>query len=211
MCRKVCIHGSPFLFLVHNPKVEVDEAVFRKNSVGADKVAWHEWVGIKRRGDPQSLILHKRPAANATSTRAKELRGRAVPPPMTKEEWVRIRSAHVGKGTLVHSDGAVAYRDPGDGVYHDHVCHGIGTRRRRPEFTKRVVHETPAGSVDAVAGTQCLDGWWSHAKRACTGVKASNAEKLNDHIRTEQWRHWIQAEDRWVASGEVFKWARERA
>lgn len=115
-------------------EIEVGESVFRKRSASSDHVQWTGYVGLKRRGDRRSLILVKRPASNSISTRAQELRGRAVPPPTTRAEW--LHDVHVREGTLVHTDGAQAYKKTRPGVYHDHVSHSTTATRSRPEFTK---------------------------------------------------------------------------
>jgi hypothetical protein len=48
-------------------ELEVDEAVVRKTELGDNKVQWHEVVGLKRRGDRESLLITKRPAAGSSA------------------------------------------------------------------------------------------------------------------------------------------------
>lgn len=188
-------------------EIEVDEAVFRKSNVGGNAVQWHEFVGAKRRGDPSSLVLHRRPAGNSVSLRAVACRRHAVPPPKSKSEWNRIRDAHVGEGTLVHSDGSLAYRNPPSGVAHDHVNHG-SSERRRPQFSGKRQHITRSGQpYQSVGGTQSIDGWWTWAKKATAGVRACDDTRVEHHIREAQWRHWIGTAERWSASGAVLSWA----
>ena len=122
---------------------EVDEAVFRKEDIGNNHVQWQEMIGLKRRGDRKPLVLHKRAAASSTSARAEN--GRAVPPPMSKPEWVKLRGKHVGRRSLGHADGAPAYKS-----------HGKDSGKNKA-FTKITAHDDDGKKVLAVAGTQCLD------------------------------------------------------
>ena len=49
------------------------------------------------------------------ATRAAKTR-RAAPPPLTKNEWKKLSKKRVGKGSLVHADGAPAYQNNPEGV-----------------------------------------------------------------------------------------------
>ena len=109
---------------------------------------------------------------------------------------------------MTHSDGAPAFTEQLPGSYHDKVVHGTSGGKRKPEYTKVVEHELTDGTkMKAQAGTQSLDGWWTHGKKACHGVKAQDDTRVEDHVRAEQWRHWVGAKDRWAAAGDVFAWA----
>ena len=160
-------------------------------------------IGLKRRGDRKSLALHKRAAASSTSARAEN--GRAVPPPMSKPEWVKLRGKHVGRRSLGHADGAPAYKSHGKGQKRDAVPHS----GKNKAFTKITAHDDDGKKVLAVAGTQCLDGWWSHGKKATFGVNARYPDQVEAHIRAEQWQHWLGNEDRWAAAGKVISWIPE--
>ena len=123
--------------------------------------------------------------------------------------WSKLKKDRVGKGSLSHSDGAPAYTQKNDGRLRDKVRHGMPRNggKTRPEYTKRFTHTLESGEeVVAIGGTQCLDGWWTHGKRAAYGVKASNKKGLDNHIREEQWRHWVGSKDRWVECGKVIAW-----
>ena len=187
-------------------EIEVDEAAFRKLDGPDGEVEWNEIVGSKRRGDRKSLYLEKRSEDHSRSLRAED--GRAAPPPLTKNEWRKFRDARVGEGSLTHSDGAPAYNETGAGSYHDKVCHDSRRGGKRvQEYTRKVEHDLPDGtSYKAMAGTQSIDGWWGHGKRACHGVKAQDKHILESHIRAEQWRHWVGAGDRWAEAGKVISW-----
>jgi hypothetical protein len=81
---------------------------------------------------------------------------------------------------------------------------------KKPEYAKHVTHTDEDGnSYDAVAGTQSLDGWWGHGKEACKGVNARYSVKVEDHLREEQWRHWVGDGDRWAEAGRVLSWTPE--
>jgi hypothetical protein len=75
---------------------------------------------------------------------------------MTKAEWHSIQGQYIREGTLVHSDGAAAYRSIGEGVRQDWVSHGSNTRKAA-QYTKTAVHKRPSGNYRAVAGTQSHD------------------------------------------------------
>ena len=136
---------------------EVDETCLRKRDASEDgqQVQWTEYVGLKRRGDPESLYLEQRDLNKSKSKR--KCNGGVSPPPYTKEEWLALAKKKVRSGSLQHSDGAKAYQQNLDGVERDYVSHS--TRGDGPHFVA-------ASSVHgALAGTQSLDGWWGHAKK----------------------------------------------
>ena len=116
----------------------------------------------------------------------------------------------VGEGALIHTDGAPNYAVVPEGVLHDAVPHSKGKKRAKPIYVKKFHHEDADGNeVVAMGGTQSLDGWFTHAKNNCRGVKASCPESVEQHIREEQWRHWIGNADRWKAAAEVLQWVPE--
>jgi len=186
-------------------EIEADEAVFRKKDLPDNEVQWQEYTGTKRRGDRSSLVLDERSAKASRSSRA-DLNGRAVPPPMSKSEWIDIRDKRCGDNTLMHTDGAPAYREQRPGTRHDSVRHSY-KGKQRPEYTKVTTHcDLNGNEFKAVAGTQSLDGWWAHGKRACHGVQAQCEDKVADHIREAQWQHWTGDGDRWLEAGRVISW-----
>ncbi len=89
--------------------------------------------------------------AKTVSTRVAET-GFACPNPMSVQEWRAMQDKRVGAGTLVHSDGAAAYRKSNAGVAHDWVNHSSG--RRKATYAKTVVHKRPSGKTVTKAGTQ---------------------------------------------------------
>jgi len=187
-------------------EIEVDESVFRKTALPDNQVEFHEYVGAKRRGDRQSLHLAKRAGARSRSTRTRN--GKAAPPPMTVEEWEQTSAALVGEGTLVHADGAPAYKKNKPGIKQDAVNHS--TRNGGPFYTKPTTHLLPSGErYKAQGGTQSMDSIWGWAKKNMHGVHAGNAKKIDERVREFQWRHWLGDKDRWVAAGEVLSWVPE--
>ena len=98
---------------------------------------------------------------------------------MTVQEWRSIQDKRVGAGSLVHSDGAAAYRKCNTGVAHDWVNHGSGTRKKAV-YTKTFVHKRPSGKTVAKGGTQSFalgrplsdqSGWQAQAPRSCREVE----------------------------------------
>ena len=184
-----------------------------QGGVGNDEVQWQEYTGLKRRGDRKSLFIDKRSASKSVSSRAAN--GRACPPPQTKKEWHAIRDKKVGAGkrvnqnTLGHADAAPAYKEQGRGQAGDAVSHNR-RKGKKPEYAKQIDHANEDGTVyPSVGGTQSLDGWWNHGRRACRGVNARYPVKVEDHFREEQWRHWVGGGDRWIEAGKVLAWVPE--
>jgi len=114
-----------------------------------------EYVGLKRRGDAESLHLEQRDPNKSNSQRKSN--GGASPPPYTKEEWLALAKKKIRSGSLQNSDGRKAYQQNLDGVERDYV--GRSRCGDGPHFVA-------ASSVQgALAGTQSFDGWWGHAKK----------------------------------------------
>ena len=162
---------------------EADEAFFRKKDVttgpNKGKVEWHEFVGLKTRGQRQSLVLERRDPTHCLSTGAAPVReckkGRAVPPPYTRGEWQAFASKHVQDKFILHADGAPAYSRPPPGleIRRDTVNHSC--RNGGPFFSKKAVHKHLTGKAGrskkaTMAGTQSLDGWWGKPKQNLKGV-----------------------------------------
>ena len=181
---------------------EVDETCVRKRDLGDDTVEWTEYVGMKRRGDPQSLYLEQRSLDKCKSKRKSN--GGVSPPPYTKEEWLALADKKVRPGALQHSDGAKAYQQILEGVERDYVSHS--TRNGGPYFVA-----SSAASSTALAGTQSLDGWWGRAKGNLTGINAANENHLDAGMREAQWRHWFQECDRFETGGTVVRYVIEHS
>ena len=181
---------------------EGDEAVFRKRPIGKKKVRWLEGVGLKRRGDRKSLVVKSRAKKHSVSARAEN--GRAVPPPYTADEWSKMNAKHIGKHALGHFDGAPAYKKQRRGQLRDAVPHSGPNKC----YTKTYAHRDCNGKTfKAVGGTQSLDGWWGHAKKAVSSVNARFEGEVWNRVHEEQWQHWCGNEDRWIAAGRVLEWA----
>ena len=83
----------------------------------------------------------------------------------------------------------------------------VTTAFGKPQFTKRTEHVVPGGgTVKAVGGTQCMDGWWATGKRNCHGARADTEGALSCRVAEAQWRHWIGIKDRWEEAGKVLSW-----
>ena len=183
---------------------EWDETAVRKNDEPEHQVLWTEYILGKRRGDRESLYVEKRARSKSRSTRCSN--GQVCPPPMTTDEWVKIRDKRVKSGALSHTDGAPAYKGTRPDTYHDSVSH-TKTRTKKPEWTKEITHASPDGEViHTLGGTQCLDGWSAHGKRATYGVQSRNTLAIDMHFREEQWRHWVGGRDRWVEALNVIQY-----
>lgn len=189
-------------------EVEVDEAIMRKSSIDDEQVEWQEYTGLKRRGDPKSLYLQKRDPKRSRSSRT--MKGTAVPPPQSINEWTEIANCPVGDGrrvgenTLVHADGAPAYARKPHGTFVDQVSHS----GKNKCFTKRVTHLLSSGQTyAAVGGTQSLDGWWKSPKKRLFGIPAVAQEAVDRVVRETQWQHWCGPDDRWEAAGNVLSWS----
>ncbi len=183
-------------------KVEADSAIFRRVDLDDVEVEWQEYHGMKRRGGRTSSVLVRTP--NSVSSRGK--RGWAVPPPTSTAQWEQVRAKRVGLGTLVHRDGAPAYNKNPPGIFNDTVSHSS----KKKKYAKPASHTLEDGSTyDTVAGTESLDGWWSHGKRAVSSTNARYPASVDRRLREAQWRHWIGGRDRWQAAGEVIAWIPE--
>ena len=74
-------------------------------------------------------------------------------------------------------------------------------------YAKTFTHHLPDGNkFKAVTGTQSLDGWSGHCKKACSTVNARFQDSVDDHVREAQWRHWTGDRDRWEAAADVISW-----
>ena len=109
---------------------------------------------------------------------------------------------------LAHSDGAqaIAFGNP-QGILHDAVPHSTSRSRPKAVYARPAAHVLPNGSVyNAVGGTQSLDGWWKHGKKALGQTNARYTKAVDLKLREAQWHHWLGNDDPWTASGEVISW-----
>ena len=181
-------------------EIEADAATFRKIDCNNGEVNWLEYDGLKRRGDRTSLVLER----NTNSRSSRTEHGTAAPPPTSKARWGVLRKKYCRRGTLVHTDGAPAYKHNPEGVFHDAVSHSSRGWRKKGIFTKPVSHQLPDGSnLKTVGGTQMIDGWWRHGKRAVSSINARYPNAIDIKLREAQWRHWIGQRDPWIEAGKV--------
>ena len=117
-------------------------------------------------------------------------------------QWGTLRPKRVSTGALVHSGGARAYVKNPPGILQDGVCRG-----KKRQYTKTTEHHDFEGKAfKSKGGTQCLDGWFQHGKRAVGRTNARFSRAVTHRLRQAQWRNWIGNRDRWVAAGEVISW-----
>ena len=177
-------------------EVEADAAVFRKIDADKLQVEWQEYHGTQRRGDRKSLALDKTEGARSS----RGTRGWAVPPPTSNAQWGKIRARRVGRGILIHKDGARVYDKEPPGVYVDTAPHS----GKNKCFAQTSVQTLADGSSHrSVTGTQSLDGWWKHGKRKVSTTPAASIKIVDHKLREAQWQHWIGNADRWVEAGKV--------
>lgn len=200
-------------------EIEADEVVVRKKSLAQNMVCWHEFVGVKQRGDRQSLILQKRAAEHTVSKRAEPARpgkkgGRAAPPPLKSKEWVAIAKNHVKNKTVLHVDGAQAYAKKVKGIEmrRDTVDHGC--RHGGPYYAKKAVRNGLTGQPRGKTKRQLL---LEHSLWMDSGVSRSlifvesrqDEERVDERVRQTQWMHWIGSDDPFAAQGQVLKNVRD--
>eukprot|EP00971_Amphidinium_carterae_P077943 1541969-Amphidinium_carterae.1 len=86
----------------HRPDIEADEVTFAKRAVDGG-VTWTQYLGMVRRGAPDSLIMIKLPD-RVTSKRA------PGPGPLLKDDWLPIAEQFLsGKDVVLNTDSARAY------------------------------------------------------------------------------------------------------
>eukprot|EP00971_Amphidinium_carterae_P303560 6031734-Amphidinium_carterae.1 len=120
------------------------------------------------------------------------------PGPLRSAEWEKIGTRFLsGKRVVIHTDSARAYEMPFSLVRRTRVIHQkkkVGGRWLKPKYTEEVEVETPDGTLTLMAGTQVIDGLWKHVRDGLNSIN-SNAECLDDIIRTVQWRYWCQGHE----------------
>ena len=102
--------------------VEADEVDLGKGLVDAPvcpgmSIRWEQWGGLVERGRPSSLRLF-RLSPKLTGPRA------PGPGPISKHDWKPIAAKYLaGKGVILHTDGARAYKMKIPNVIHCNVVH----------------------------------------------------------------------------------------
>ena len=190
--------------------IEVDEVTISKYHTKSktQPVAWVQYLGIIRRGHPESLILVPMPVRQ-TGLRA------PGPGPLLLKVWEKISKQYITKNKrlIIHTDAARAYRKPIDGTLHTAIMHqmkkidGVWVK---PQFTRREDLELPDGTILTVrAGTQFVDGLWCVIKREIKNSRRnSNPDLVDKLIRVVQWRYWNQAKDLYAAMSETMPWCK---
>ena len=127
--------------------IEVDEVTISKfhTKSKTKPVAWIQYLGIVRRGHPESLILVPMPVRH-TGLRA------PGPGPLLLKVWEKISKQYITKNKrlIIHTDAARAYRKPIAGTLHTAIVHqmkkidGVWVK---PQFTRREDLELPDGTV----------------------------------------------------------------
>ena len=172
------------------PEIEVDECTFSKMDSGDvnKPVAWSGYIGIIRRGFPQTLKLIALPIRN-TSERA------PGPGPITKAMWTPIaHSIFKGKTAILHTDSARAYGMPLPGVTRTSVIHQlkkIDGVWKSPVFAETMYVTLVDGRrVKVQSGTQTIDGAWSHIRKALQHRHSSDPKTVDELLRVAQFRYW---------------------
>eukprot|EP00971_Amphidinium_carterae_P276030 5477369-Amphidinium_carterae.1 len=113
--------------------VEADEITFAKRAVEGG-VTWTQYLGLVRRGSPETLVLIKLPD-RVTASRA------PCPGPLLSEDWKPIADKYCsGQNMILNTDSARAYELRVDGTVHTRVCHAkkkIGGKWVLPVYAER--------------------------------------------------------------------------
>ncbi|OLP75401.1 hypothetical protein AK812_SmicGene44801, partial [Symbiodinium microadriaticum] len=141
--------------------VEADEVDLGKGLVDAPvcpgmSIRWEQWGGLVERGRPSSLRLF-RLSPKLTGPRA------PGPGPISKHDWKPIAEKYLaGKGVILHTDGARAYKMKIPNVIHCNVVHQKKKKIvngkaiwEKPHYTKLYNIRLPNGKKLTVkSGTQ---------------------------------------------------------
>ena len=81
------------------------------------RIRWEQWGGLVERGRPSSLRLF-RLSPRLTDRRA------PGPGPIRKHDWKPIAEKYlVGKGVILHTDGARSYREGQGYLFYMHITY----------------------------------------------------------------------------------------
>ena len=163
---------------------------------------------------------------------------------MSRAELEEVLLVHSGdprllKGSILHTDGAKAYKNvgprrwPAPGHLHDdyerdppfaqfewthtNVCHSR-KRGKQVRYVERKTIRRPGGEeVEVLGGTEKVDGFWAMLRAAMsrttlnTGAAGTPARQwLVTCLRVFQWHYWHLHEDRFTRFGALVA-ARRRA
>eukprot|EP00971_Amphidinium_carterae_P026917 530839-Amphidinium_carterae.1 len=133
---------------------EADEVTLSKRCVGKGMVKWSQYLGVMRRGCPETLILIKM-RDRTTIARA------PGPGPLRTEEWLEVgRPILEGKYVILHTDSAKAYAVAFNKMEHARVVHmkkKVAGKWLEPKYVETVEVHTSSGVVTCKAGTQFID------------------------------------------------------
>ena len=126
-------------------------------------VEWRQYIGLLRRGFPETLILEELPS-RCTSARA------PGPGPLLRKVWKPLAERYVkGRKIVLQTDSAKAYTLQVDGCVHTRVVHQKKKDKHGkwllPRYTMPQTVTLPNGKIlDVVGGTQYIDGLWKHIR-----------------------------------------------
>ena len=197
--------------------VEADETTFDRKHLGelasdlTTPIAWEQWCGIVKRGNPRTLVLCR--------LKPKESGQRAPGPgAIRKVEWAPLASKWLkDKKLILHTDAAKSYRCKVPGLLHDNVVHckkrvkvNGKWRWKRPTFVRLVTHAIPGTKkkITVKAGTQVIDRAWRFLKERINinqGCRVGSS-LLRAKLRSAQYQYWYKNSDLWAATGELCSW-----
>ena len=178
-------------------EVEADEVTLAKRADGGGYSEWWQYLGIMRRGAPETLILEALPVRK-TSTRA------PGPGPLREVDWVPIGSKYLAHNRIIlHTDSARAYLHKFPLVHHTRVIHQkkkVAGRWLLPRYTRAETINLPTGeTIDVLAGTQTIDGLWKRLRASMGESHGSDFSRIDTLVRYMQWRTWTTGVDPWDA------------
>eukprot|EP00971_Amphidinium_carterae_P213293 4233124-Amphidinium_carterae.1 len=183
---------------------EADEVTVRKRHTTGNRTIWTEYLGIVRRGYPNTLVL--------LELESRETKRRAPGPgPLRKEEWLKIGADWIAdQKVILHSDSAKAYAAELKRVAHTRVVHckkKINGKWLLPKYVEEVTLTLEDATITVKAGIQYIDGFWRILKEEIRHTSNATSHSFDDFIRTAQWRYWSQGCDPWVSFGKMMNGA----
>eukprot|EP00971_Amphidinium_carterae_P260987 5177525-Amphidinium_carterae.1 len=123
------------------------------------------------------------------------------PGPITLAMWRPLtRSCFVkGQPVVLHTDSARAYSLDVPDITHTSIVHQLKRINGvwvQPVFTK--VKEITLSNGDVIqvkAGTQTIDGFWSHLRSNLSGGIKGDNDSMDGMIRMAQFQYWNMGQD----------------
>ena len=182
-------------------EVEVDEVTLSKVTTKDGRIRWANYVGLIRRGIPESLWISRLPD-RTTGAKA------PGPGPIRSRDWHEIAKTKIsGKGIILHSDSARAYMKAYPRVTQTRVVHCkkfINGKWTKPYFTKFSKIKCNMKTKSVMAGTQLIDGVWKLLRKGKSGCHGSEPN-LELNIRWAQWKYWHNGKDLFKELGKAIK------